>query len=296
MTLLGYQIFQAVVEQHSFQKAAVILNLTPSAVSHSIANMEKELGFPLFIRNKSGVCLTSYGEELCPYVRAVINSDETLIQQISQINGLEKGSVKLGAFSSVCVNWLPDIVRDFSAIYPHINIEIFQGTYDDVSDWLKSGIIDIGFLSVSSAKELPIVPLYKDRLVCVVPKGFNTLTKGVITLDDMKGQYFVSQRESCDADIQNFLQKYQLNVISNCHVVDDISTVAMVASGFGICIMPELIMNNIPYPVDVYPIKPEEYRIIGLATSYNNFMAPAVKKMYEFILNLKHCNFLETRL
>lgn len=287
MTLLGYQIFQAVVEHKSFQKAALALNLTPSAVSHAVANMEKELGFPLFIRNKAGVNLTGYGENLSPYVRAILNSEETLEQAVSQFNGLEKGLVKVGAFSSVCINWLPEIVKSFSDKYPHINIEIFQGTYDDVSDWLKSGIIDIGFLSVSSAKDLPIVPLYKDRLLCVVPEGFNTIEVGQITLNDMKNQYFVSQRESCDADIQNFLQKYDLNVRSNCHVVDDISTVAMVASGFGICIMPELVMNNIPFEVDVYPIKPEEYRIIGISMANHGFMAPAVKKMYEHIINMK---------
>lgn len=55
MTLLSYQVFQTVVGQGSFQKAAEILNLTPSAVSHAIASMEQELGFSLFTRNKAGV-------------------------------------------------------------------------------------------------------------------------------------------------------------------------------------------------------------------------------------------------
>ena len=61
MTLLSYQVFQTVVGQGSFQKAAEILNLTPSAVSHAIASMEQELGFSLFTRNKAGVDLTNYG-------------------------------------------------------------------------------------------------------------------------------------------------------------------------------------------------------------------------------------------
>lgn len=52
-----------------------------------------------------------------------------------------------------------------------IEMEIFQGTYDDVSYWIKNGVVDVGFLSVSSAGEIPIVPLYKDSLLCVVPKG-----------------------------------------------------------------------------------------------------------------------------
>ena len=42
MTLFTYEIFEAVVQEKSFQKASVLLNMTPSAVSHAISNMEKE--------------------------------------------------------------------------------------------------------------------------------------------------------------------------------------------------------------------------------------------------------------
>ena len=64
MTLLSYEIFQTIIEQGSFVKAASILHLTPSAVSHSISSLESEVGFPLFIRNKNGVKLTNYGEQI----------------------------------------------------------------------------------------------------------------------------------------------------------------------------------------------------------------------------------------
>ena len=54
MTILAYQVFDAVVKERSFQKAAEAMNLTPSAISHTISSMEKELGFPLFVRSKQG--------------------------------------------------------------------------------------------------------------------------------------------------------------------------------------------------------------------------------------------------
>lgn len=291
MSLLSYQVFKTVVEQGSFIKASEVLSLTPSAVSHAVSSMEKELGFQLFIRNKRGVSLTNYGEHLFPYVNAVINSNESLQQVISQFNGLQKGSVKLGCFSSVCTNWIPDIVESFKQQYENITIEIYQGTYDDVIAWIKNGVVDLGFLSVSSAGNLSITPLYKDPLLCVVPKGFKKSgTKKYITLDEIRDHVFVSQRESCDADIQNFLQKYDLNVKSSCHVVDDLSTIAMVASGFGICIMPKLVMNDIPYPVDIYPIRPSECRIIGLSVLNSDFMAPAAKILHQHIVKMYEKN------
>lgn len=285
MSLPSYQIFKTVVEQSSFQRAAEILHLTPSAISHSISNLEKELGFPLFIRNKTGVQLTGYGESLLPHIQKVLNSEEHLKQEISLLNGLEKGTIKLGTFNSVCTNWIPHIVKSFQELYPNISIELYQGNYNDVSDWIKNGLVDIGFLSTSSAGNLEIMPIYKDPLVCVVPKSFCSKNKDYITIDDIRGQNFVYQMEGCDADINNFFHKYELNAISTCHVVDDQSTIAMVESGFGICIMPELVMLNQNNHVDVYRMEPREYRIIGITVLNQDFMAPAVKKMFDHIIN-----------
>ena len=285
MTLLSYQVFQTVVEQGSFQKAAEVLHLTPSAVSHAVSAMEQELGFSLFTRNKGGVSLTNSGEHLLPYMNAVLNSDESLKQAIAGLNGLQQGEVKVGCFSSVCTNWMADIIHSFTEKYPDINIEIYQGTYSDVSYWLKSGIVDLGFLSVSSAGDLPIEPLCKDPLLCIVPKGFPKREETeTMSIEEMRDQVFVSQMETTDADIANFLKQNKLNVRSNYHVVDDLSTIAMVAAGFGICIMPELVMNDIPYSVDMYPTAPEAYRIIGISVLNPNFMAPAVKMLYNHVI------------
>lgn len=286
MSLLSYQIFYTVAQQGSFSKASEVLGLTASAISHSIANLEKEFGFSLFIRNKAGIKLTSYGEILYPNIIKVLNSDESLLQSVSEINGLQRGCVKLGAFNSVCTNWVPNIVNSFKSIYPGIDIGIYQGTYDDVIEWIKTGIIDLGFLSTSCTNELPITPLYKDQLVCVVPKGFKTLHPDYITLEEMRNRSFVIQQKACDADVQNFLQKYHLNIYSNCQVLDDQSTIAMVESGLGMCIMPSLVMVNVTSNVDIYPIVPNEYRIIGLATQNSTYLAPAAKQMYEQIKTL----------
>ena len=286
MTLLAYQVFQTVVEQGSFRKASEILNLTPSAVSHTVTSMEQELGFPLFTRKKSGIVLTNYGEKLLPYINAVLNGEESLKQAVAQLNGLQQGQVKVGCFSSVCTSWIPDIIHSFGQLCPGISLEIYQGTYSDVAYWIKNGIVDLGFLSVSSAGDLPIEPLYRDPLLCVVPKGFSkSPVSDKMTIEEMRDCVFVSQMESTDADIQKFFHENNLNVQTAHHVVDDLSAIAMVAGGFGICIMPALVMNDIPYSVDVYRTRPEACRIIGLSVLNPDFMAPAVKTLYQHIID-----------
>lgn len=283
MTLLSYQVLKTVADQGSFRKAAELLGLTPSAVSHAVSSLEKELGFFVFNRGKNGVTLTNYGERLLPYVNAVLNSDESLQQAVAEFNGLKQGRIKIGCFSSVCTNWMPELIHAFAKSYPAIEMEIFQGTYDDVSYWIKNGVVDVGFLSVSSAGEIPIVPLYKDPLLCVVPKGLRT-RQGRMEVEELREYQFVTQRESTDADIQNFMKEHDLNVTSNYHVVDDLSTVAMVAHGFGICLMPEMVMQDIPYEVDCFHLKEDAYRIIGLAALDFEAMAPAVRMFYEQVV------------
>ena len=283
MTLLSYQVLKTVADQGSFRKAAELLGLTPSAVSHAVSSMEKELGFFVFNRGKNGVMLTNYGERLLPYVNAVLNSDESLQQAVAEFNGLKQGRIKIGCFSSVCTNWMPELIHAFAKSYPAIEMEIFQGTYDDVSYWIKNGVVEVGFLSVSSAGEIPIVPLYKDPLLCVVPKGLRT-RQGRMEVEELREYQFVTQRESTDADIQNFMKEHDLNVTSNYHVVDDLSTVAMVAHGFGICLMPEMVMQDIPYEVDCFHLKEDAYRIIGLAALDFEALAPAVRMFYEQVV------------
>lgn len=283
MTLLTYQVFKTVAEKGNFHKAAEVLGLTPSAISHAICSLEEELGFTVLTRGKGGVALTNAGEHFLPYVNAVLNSDESLKQFIAEANGLKAGKIKIGVFSSVCTNWLPDVLQTFREMYPHIVIEVFQGSYDDVYTWIKKSVVDIGFLSVSSAKDLPIEPLCKDPLLCVLPKGMKTSGK-YMTIDEMKNHSFVTQREETEADIQAFLKDNDLTVQSNYHVIDDLSTVRLVEKGLGICLMPKLCMEDIPYDVDVFPIQGNPCRIIGIATLNPTFMAPAVRTMYNHII------------
>ena len=283
MTLLTYQVFKTVAEIGSFRKAADILGLTPSAISHAIASMEAELGFSVLTRSKNGVTLTNYGEHLLPYVNAVLNSDESLRQFIAETNGLKAGKVKIGVFSSVCTNWLPQIMSSFEKKYPEIKIEVYQGSYDEVAFWIKNGVVDLGFLSVSSAGDIPIEPLCKDPLLCVLPKNMKPEGE-YIEIEEMRNYQFVTQRECTDADIQNFLKENNLTVQSNYHVVDDLSTVKLVEKGFGICLMPKLCMNDIPYDVNIYPLRGNPCRIIGIAAMNPDFMAPAVRTMYNHII------------
>ena len=104
-----------------------------------------------------------------------------------------------------------------------------------------------------------------------------------MTPEDLKDQPFVIQQDSCDVDVINYLSKYRLSVRANCHILDDQSAIAMVECGAGISIMPQLILETSKLNVDVYPLEPKQYRILGICTGSNDFLPPAAKAMIEHI-------------
>lgn len=286
MSLYGYEIFETVVEQNSFVKAAHVLNLTPSAVSHAIAKLESDIGFPLFIRNRNGVRLTGETEKILPYIRALQRSNETLKQEISQILCTESGIIRIGTFNSITINWLPEIMNTFREKHPNIEIRILQGTYTNILDWLQTSAVDLAFISdAMMPMRMKSIPLHKDRITCVVPKGFQTKNAGYVTIEDIQDMTFVMPSADYDQEARWILQRYRLSVHSQFHVDTDSAIVAMVEAGFGVSILTKLICQSCVGNVDIYPFVPENYRVISLAYPNAQYHSPAVQKMKEHIVN-----------
>lgn len=133
MDTFSYRVFLTIAQYNSFQKAAELHNVTPPAISHVVKQLEREFGFSLFIRNRRGVKLTTSGENVWQIISDIIKKEDALHQLISEINGLEKGHVRLGIFNSMC-KYLPSLIQNFNKIYPHITFEIYQGSYEDIID------------------------------------------------------------------------------------------------------------------------------------------------------------------
>lgn len=283
MTLLGCQIFSTIAREGSFARTAEQLHLTPSAISHAVAGMEAECGFPLFTRTKSGVTMTAAAENLLPAIHRLLASNESLDQSIAQINGMHKGVLRLAVFNSACVAWMPELLPPFHAAYPGIELKLYQGSYADIAAWIKSGVAEVGLLSDSCAKELYFEPLYQDPLVCVAPRDFVPRTPGVVQARELCDQPFVSQMTDYDADIQSYLKKNDLDLNARCYVNDDQSTVAMVACGQGLAIMPELILKGRLGPGErcqILRLEPVFHRTIGLACLDRNSLSPAGREFW----------------
>lgn len=284
MSLNAYEVFVAITERGSFAAAAHQLNLSPSAVSHALASFEQEIGFALFVRNRSGVRLTAGGEALLPTVREVLQSNNKLKQQAAKLLGLESGTVRIGAFTSVSVAWLPKIIRSFASLYPKIEVAIEQGGDDDVAEWIINGQVDLGFIVLPGPPGLDVTPLYADPVVCIAPPGFAPKSKAYITAPELADHNVVRQGEGYEKETRQVLAKHNVSIRSSARAIDDAAIIAIVESGLAISVMPQLALVNYRSNVQAFPFYPPESRVIVLASLSQESLAPAAKAMHQHIV------------
>ncbi|BDR56992.1 LysR family transcriptional regulator [Xylocopilactobacillus apis] len=283
MSNFSYQVFSEVVAKGSFAKAAQSLNVTPSAVSHSINQLENEMGFPLLIRNRTGAELTADGKTLLPVIRSILNLEDQLLQVASNINGSNSGQVRIGAFSSVSTNWLPKIIQKFKEKYPQVEVTVVQGGFNQIVEQIKQGQVDLGFSSLPIEEGVVVEPLIRDQIYCVTPRDFTPHNKKSITDTDVAKQNFVLQQVDYDRDTKRALDRYHVSGNSISYSIDDPSILAMVESGLGLGILPDLALTRMGGEVNIYPFEEPYYRTLCLVVNPITQKSPSVARMKQTI-------------
>jgi len=284
MNLNKYEVLTAVVEQGSLTRAAGQLGCTQSAVSHSIDSLEKELGFPLLKRGRAGIRLTEEGERLLPAVNALLGAAEQLNQTASSIRGLDTGTVRIGAFTSVAVHWLPSVLKEFQADYPKVELRLLNGDYHDVEQWLADGSVDIGFVNVPCALDCECIPLMEDRLLAILPENSRFASYPKFPLVECETEPFISLLKSSDHDARRALEAAGVQPNVRFYTKDDYAIIAMVEQGLGMSIMPELLLKGRHDRLLVLPLVPEARRVIGIAIAAGSKAGPATRRFADYVV------------
>ena len=284
MNLQRYEILSSVIEAGSLSDAAKALGLTQSAVSHSIAALEEELGFSVIKRGRAGVKLTNEGERIMPSVRALLSSAEMLEQTASSIRGLDAGTVRIGAFTSVAVHWLPGVLKKFQSDFPNVDFQLLNGDYHDVEQWLTDGSIDIGFVNLPCSVNCETVTLMEDRLLAIIPKDSKFRDYPRFPLIECETEPFISLLESSDHDARRALDAAGVKPNVRFYTKDDYAIIAMVEQGLGMSIMPELLLKGRHDDLLILPLVPEAKRTIGLAIAASGRAGPATRRFAEYVI------------
>lgn len=283
MSLASYQLFCTAAELGSLSKAAEFLSITPSAASHAMNALERSLGVALLKRDRNGAVLTVNGEMLLPHFREIMACENRLREEVAQINGLEKGTVRVGTFNSVCTQWIPGIIRSFSQKYPDVQVRICQEGYQAIEQMLLEGTLDIGFVSLPTSDRFSTITLLHDRLLCITPLDFRPRNQSYVTAEDLRNENLIVARRGYDRGTDDFIKSNGLEPCLQHDISLDSSVIALVESGMGVSILPELVLKDIPGRYQIFPLKNNKYRTIAIATLKQRSESPATSKMIQEI-------------
>ncbi|WP_159911464.1 LysR family transcriptional regulator [Pantoea sp. 18069] len=165
--------FLAVAERGSLRGAARQLGAAQAALSHSIQELEKDLGVALFERNSRGVALTPMGEVFLRRARSVVEDVRRAREEIEQMRGQVHGHLAIAMSSVPHLALYPGALRAFRQRYPEVKLDIMDAVYPRVESRLLDGSMDfyVGPAPVGTAAGLVVEKLFDNTRVVVGRKG-----------------------------------------------------------------------------------------------------------------------------
>lgn len=278
-----YLIFQKIVELGSFSKAAETLGYTQSATSQMIASLEEELSIKLLNRSRTGVKLTIEGAELYPYIERMINQYLATQEKAKEIRGLETGIIRMGTVASISAHWMPQLLKEFQTLYPHVEFVIHQGDYTSIQEWIKTGAVDFGFVSPAAINGLEIVPLKEGTMLAVLPENHPLAQNKVIELAELASEPFILLEEGHYYEPLEIFNSIHIKPNIKYTIHDDYAIMTMVEAGLGVSILAELVLHRTNYHIALRPTNPPITRTIAIAYKDKSSLPMASKRFIEYL-------------
>ena len=173
MELRHLEYFVAVAEELSFTRAAARLHVVQSGVSATIRALEQHLRAELFERGPQRIALTDAGTALLPEARAALDAAQGARDAVAQVRGGLRGTVNVGAMTSVTILDLPGLLGRFTADHPGVTVRLRAAPSGSagLAQSLLDGEFDLAFLSDIDRPHtgLDIHPLARVRMAAIVP-------------------------------------------------------------------------------------------------------------------------------
>jgi len=272
---------KAVVEYESITLASEALHISQSALSQSIANLEKEIDHKLFIRSRSGTVPTENGKKLIPIILEILESESKLKQTANSLSATLRGTLTIATTPSLFMTVVPQALSSFRKDYPQIDVQIVEAENDEIYHLVQKKEIDIGLFSfMDSHKTDSSMEVYSlflsSSFKAIVPINSKLAFRESLSLEDIQDAPFILfDREFYNVNIEKFeAHRGPLNILfttKNPSVL-----FRSVSAGLGFSIVSDLMLQNDPHlqvksiaavPMG-YPFN-REIQFIGLAHKSN---------------------------
>jgi DNA-binding transcriptional LysR family regulator len=243
MDFVDLQVFKCVVDEGGIIKAARKLHRVPSSVTTRVKQLEASLGVTLFHRDRQRLHLSPTGELLLAYAERLIQLSDEARAVVS--GGRTQGVLKLGALESTAASRLPRILADFHRRYPEVRLELTTGTNDDLINKVADRRLDAAFTAEApAARALEHIPVFTERLTVISSSDHAPIRRA----RDVEGASLIAFPEGCAFRrvLQRWLGRDSLATLRVLELSSYHAIVACVASGTGIALVPESVLDTMP--------------------------------------------------
>ncbi len=258
------RVLTSVVNHRRVGLAASHLNLTQSAVSHTLKRLENRVGFKLLKRESDGFVLTREAASFYDYARRLVSLHDEMLSNY-RISSL-KGRITLGATEDATHSALARVSGQFRRSHPGVNLQIKIAQSLVLTDWLKSKQIDLAILQLfeDQVRKTDLV-LWCDRLHWVQSADFPLQIDGDIP--------FVSFSEDCyyrkAASRALKKQGRKLNAVFECSSAKGVNEA--VRQGLGVALITESVVDETLVPVKAdLPVLPGIVHVIRVGSGRRN--------------------------
>ncbi len=142
MKLSHFNEILAIAERGSIRAAARHLNMAQPALTRNLADVERELGAPLFERRTRGVVATAIGEAFVRRASSILQDVRRTREEIEQLRGDTTGTITIGLSIAAHLTLLPAVLQPFRARYPDIRLHVIEGFYPTLEAGFRNGVVD----------------------------------------------------------------------------------------------------------------------------------------------------------
>ena len=251
----------------SFTKAAEVMGYTQSGLTHMMNSLEREVGFTLLERGRGGVRLTKDGERVAPAIREFLQANARLDSAIAQVASSRSEVIRVSAFASMAMHWLPSIIRRFREERPDVDVDIRMADHvNSPYELLAQGKMDVIFVSRQEEESgYEWIHLYDDPMYAVLPKDYPIDGRTGYPLGEFDGRDFIMPAQGFDKDIMRIFNRAGVKPHILPTAVDDPTVISMVEHGLGVSMMTELTLRGRGDGVLLVPVEPRSARELGMA-------------------------------
>ena len=284
--------FMAAAEAGQISRAAVEFNISQSALTASVQQLEALLGMALFERHPNGVVLTHAGARFLPYARTIVTACSDALRMTGEVPHDVQGRVSVAVTYTIAGYFLTPALMRFKRLFPQIEVELREAERARIEEDILNGSGEIGLLLTSNlANSDPLVSetLFRSTRRLWTPSDHPLLQRETIGLADIAEYPYIAL--TVDEALETAMRywrgtAHRPKVLFRTASVEAVRT--MVAAGLGVTVLSDMVYR--PWSLEAQRIETRDLADavptmdVGLAWNRDAPMTPAAQALIDYLL------------